>query len=65
MNILNNSSNNDPDQIKENIYIGDLKNAYDNDKLKELGITHVLICGSYMEPVFPNVNFSPYRYFTK
>lgn len=57
MNILNNSSDNEPDKIIENIYIGDLLNAYDINKLKEIGITHILICASYMDPIFPNVNY--------
>lgn len=54
-NILNYSFDKIPDRVVENIYIGDLLNAYDINELKSLGITHILICASYMEPLFPNV----------
>ena len=44
-------------QILEKLYIGDINVANDMDLLEKLGITHVLICGSFLEPSFPDVNF--------
>jgi len=55
MNILGQTDDSIPDLIAENIYIGNLTNATNKEKLKELGITHILICASYIEPSFPNV----------
>ncbi len=43
-----------PDMIRENLYIGNFLNASDKDTLKKLGITHILIFASYMEPLFPD-----------
>jgi hypothetical protein len=44
-----------PTLITDNIYIGNMTNASDKDSLKSLGITHILICGSYLEAYFPSV----------
>lgn len=58
MNILGQTDDSIPDLITESIYIGNLTNATNKAKLKELGITHILICASYIEPSFPNVIFN-------
>ncbi len=58
MNILGQSDDSTPDLITENILIGNLTNATNKKTLKELGITHILICASYIEPSFPNVIFN-------
>ena len=42
-----------PDMIKDNLYMGNLINASDKESLKLLGITHILIFASYMDPQFP------------
>ena len=42
-----------PDLIKEKLYIGNMINACDKDTLLDLGITHILIFASYIEPQFP------------
>ncbi len=42
-----------PDLIKERLYMGNMINASDKDTLKKLGITHILIYASYIEPMFP------------
>ncbi len=55
MNILGQTDESFPDFITENIYVGNIANATNKEKLKELGITHVLICASYIEPSFPDV----------
>jgi len=56
MNILGQTDESSPDLITASIYIGNLTNASNKEKLKELGITHILICGSYIDPVFPSVS---------
>lgn len=43
-----------PDLIKEKLYIGDIIDAGDKETLMNLGITHILIFASYIEPQFPN-----------
>ena len=58
MNILGQTDDSTPDLISDNIFIGNLTNATNKERLKELGITHILICASYIEPSFPNVNFN-------
>ena len=56
MNIFNdNKEDSYPENITDNLYIGNLSNATNKQKLNELGITHILICASYIEPTFPNV----------
>ena len=42
-----------PDMIIDNLYMGNLINASDKESLKVLGITHILIFASYMDPQFP------------
>jgi hypothetical protein len=42
-----------PDMIKERLYVGNLINASDKENLKNLGITHILIFASYIDPQFP------------
>ena len=49
------TSNDYPILITENIYIGNMTNASDKESLKKLGVTHILICGSYLEAYFPSV----------
>lgn len=55
MNILGDNDESLPELITDKIYIGNLANASNKEKLIDLGITHILICGSYIEPIFPNV----------
>lgn len=64
MNILGQTDDSIPDLISDNIYIGNLTNATNKEKLKELGITHILICASYIEPSFPYVilNFLLFKF---
>jgi len=42
------------DQITDNIYLGDQYGAKNLKELKDLNITHVLICGSDLVAHFPN-----------
>jgi len=49
------TSNDSPTLICDNIFIGNMTNANDKDSLKKLGITHILICGSYLDAYFPSV----------
>jgi hypothetical protein len=57
MNIFQRSEVNKPDLITDRLYIGNMMSAFDKDCLKQLGITHILICASYIEPTFPDVIF--------
>jgi atypical dual specificity phosphatase len=41
-------------QITENIWISDIASAYNYDKLKDIGITHVLTIVLGISPVFPD-----------
>lgn len=43
-----------PDLIEERLYVGNMMNASDKETLKALGITHILIFASYIEPQFPS-----------
>lgn len=43
-----------PNYVINNIYIGPDNSAIDCDKLKELGITHILVAGSYLQCRFPD-----------
>ena len=54
-NILGDIDESMPDMITNKIYIGNMNHASDLRKLQELGITSILICGSYIEPNFPKV----------
>jgi hypothetical protein len=56
MNIFESSDWSKPDLITDNLYIGTMVSAFDKSCLKELGITHILICASFIEPNFPDVN---------
>jgi protein-tyrosine phosphatase/atypical dual specificity phosphatase len=42
-----------PDMISERLYIGNMLNASDKECLKKIGITHILIFASYIDPQFP------------
>ena len=43
------------DCILENkLYLGDIRTSFMRDKLKELGITHILMVGYFMTPLFPD-----------
>lgn len=55
MNSIPNPSTTRADKLLNNLYIGDIIVANDKLELKGLGITHILICGSYIEPIYPNV----------
>ena len=41
-------------KICEGVYLGDISSAYNKEKLKEQGITHILCTILGVEPVFPN-----------
>jgi hypothetical protein len=43
-----------PDMIKEKLYMGNMINASDKESLKKLGITHILIFASLIDPQFPS-----------
>jgi hypothetical protein len=43
-----------PDLIEENLYVGNMVSASEKETLQKLGITHILIFASYIEPMFPN-----------
>jgi protein-tyrosine phosphatase len=42
------------DKITEKIYLGNSDAAMDKNKLKELGITDILITGTFLSPMFPD-----------
>ena len=42
-----------PQLIVDNIYIGDYGDSKDLNKLKELKISHILICGKGLKKFFP------------
>lgn len=44
-----------PTMISEKLYIGNLSVAGDREQLKSLGITHILICASLLDPPYPQV----------
>ena len=44
-----------PTQIHERLYIGNLPIGWDKEQLKKLEITHILICASLLDPLYPNV----------
>ena len=46
-----------PVAIDERVYIGDEDSARDIGVLQELGITHILIAGSYMRAYLTNMNY--------
>jgi protein-tyrosine phosphatase len=46
-----------PIAIDEHVYIGDEDSARDIGVLQELGITHILIAGSYMRAYLTNMNY--------
>lgn len=52
-NYFDNKSTDQPDKILNNLYLGNLMNASDKEALKKIGITHILIFASYIEPFFP------------
>ena len=45
----------EPTQISERLYIGNLPSGSDKDQLKRLEITHILICASLLDPLYPEV----------
>lgn len=44
-----------PTQISEQLYIGNLPVGSDKEQLKNLGITHIIIAASLLEPLYPEV----------
>ena len=44
-----------PCEIIPNLYIGSIGAAYNRDTLESRDISHVLICASCIEPLFPTV----------
>ncbi len=42
-----------PNKIIDNLYVGDIDDAYNYDQLKKLGITHILAVGKFIEKRFP------------
>jgi|LauGreDrversion4_2_1035121.scaffolds.fasta_scaffold2444715_1 hypothetical protein len=44
-----------PTKISEKLYIGNLSVASDKEQLKALGITHIMICASLLDPPYPQV----------
>jgi hypothetical protein len=42
-----------PDLIEDRLYVGDMFVASDKENLNNLGITHILIFASYIEPLYP------------
>ncbi len=59
--ILGDSDETMPDMITDKIYIGNMSHASNKRKLEELGITSILICGSYLEPSFPKVKIKNFK----
>lgn len=57
MNIFDCKSCTPPEKILDNLYLGNFINAGDKECLQNLGITHILICASYLDPMYPEVNF--------
>jgi hypothetical protein len=55
MNVFDNKDFPKPDIIIDKLYVGNLMTASDKEGLKTIGITHILISASYIEPLFPNV----------
>lgn len=47
------ANNEDLHEVYDNIYVGNISTAYNKDKLKELGITHVVTAISGMSPIYP------------
>lgn len=54
-NILGDTDLTMPDMLTDKIFIGNMNHASNKKKLEDLGITSILICGSYIEPNFPKV----------
>ena len=54
-NILGDSDETMPEMITDKIFMGNMSQASNKRKLEELGITSILICASYIEPIFPKV----------
>lgn len=44
-----------PTKISERLFIGNLSVGSDKEQLKTLGITHILICASLLDPPYPKV----------
>lgn len=40
--------------IENKLYLGNIRSSYLKDDLKKLGITHILMVGYYMTPIYPN-----------
>jgi len=51
----------EPGKVFEDIFIGSIGCAYNNKKMKELGITHILCCAANIKPRFPEVSIYLYR----
>ena len=40
--------------IENKLYLGNIRSSYLKDDLKKLGLTHILMVGYYMTPIYPN-----------
>ena len=40
--------------IENKLYLGSIKSSFIKEELKKLGITHILMVGYYMTPIYPN-----------
>ena len=40
--------------VEDKLILGNIKTSYLKDKLKSLGVTHILMIGYYMTPIFPD-----------
>ena len=46
----------EPAKVFEDVFIGSIGSAYNKDRMKELGITHILCCADKLKPKFPDVS---------
>lgn len=46
--------NKPPHKVIENLYIGSMLESSNKTKLKELNITHILVCGNFLQIHFPS-----------
>ena len=40
--------------IENKLHLGNIRSSYLKDELKKLGVTHILMVGYYMTPIFPD-----------
>lgn len=55
MNVFDSKNSAPPEKILDNFYLGNFINAGDKESLQNLGVTHILICASYLYPMYPEV----------